>query len=251
MMRASGQRAGGLSVAGMVLALVVAGCGGGGGPGSSGAESADYVIDLMRQRASVDGVSAYDSLAGALPSVTYRTADGVSERASSSVVLGRFESADGGRGFIEGGEPDDVIEVAFDDPSAQWRTIHARFRQTEVVAGDDLAVDGSLTLGFAVGTRVDARRFGESLHALGDVLVFVRNDSPVFAYEPGLVSVAENGMLVATVDESGGLALPLEMSPRAESLLAEVRTLEQLRDAAQKPASVVDLDALGRPMTSI
>jgi len=250
MIRASGRRAGGLSVTVMVLALGVAGCGSG-GPGSGGAESADYVIALMRQRAETgDGVSAYDSLAGALPSVTYRTPDGGRDRASSSVVLGRFESADRGRGFVDGAEPDEVTEVAFDDPSARWRTIHARFKPTEVVAGDGPAAGGTLTLGFAVGPRVDARRFGESLHALGDVLVYVTDDSPVFAYQPGLSSVTEDGLLVATVDGTGKLALPFETSSRARSLLAEVRTLAQLRVAARMPATVVDLDALGRPVSS-
>jgi hypothetical protein len=262
MIRARSQRAGGLGAAVVVLALLVQGCGRTGGTDpvgsdetessvSDGTESAEYVIDLMRQRAeSIDAVSAYDSLAGALPTVTYRSADGVVGRASSSVVLGRFESADAGLGFIEETEPEGVTEVAFDDPAAQWRTIHARFRQTEVVAGPDLARDGSLTLGFAVGNRIDATRFGESLHALGNVLVFVREDSPVFAYEPGLLSVTEEGMLVAVIDESGDLSLPFVTPIRAESLLAEVSTLEQLRVAALAPKTVVDLDALGRPVTS-
>jgi hypothetical protein len=107
-----------------------------------------------------------------------------------------------------------------------------------------------LTLGFAVGTQIDATRFGESLHALGDVLVFVTEDSPVFAYEPGLLSVAEDGALVAIIDESGVLALPFVALARAESLLADAPTLEQLRIAAQAPETMVDLDALGRPVTS-
>ena len=263
MIRASSQRAGGLSAA-VVLALLLQGCGSTEGPDSvdsaetessdsDGTESADYVIDLMRQGAeSFDGSSAYESLVGALPLVTYRGADGVVGRVSSSVVLGRFESADAGLGFIANVESDteEVTEVAFDDPSAQWRTIHARFRQTEVVAGADLAGDGSLTLGFAVGTQIDATTFGESLHALGDVLVFVTEDSPVFAYEPGLLSVAEDGALVAIIDESGVLALPFVALARAESLLADAPTLEQLRIAAQAPETMVDLDALGRPVTS-
>lgn len=264
MMRASSQRAAGLSAPVVVLALLLQGCGSTEGPdsvdsdetessNSDGTESADYVIDLMRQRAeSFDGSSAYDSLVGALPLVTYRGADGVVGRVSSSVVLGRFESADAGLGFIATveSETEAVTEVAFDDPAAQWRTIHARFTQTEVVAGADLASDGSLTLGFAVGTQIDAARFGESLHALGDVLVFVTEDSPVFAYEPGLLSVAGDGALVAVIDESGDLALPFVTPFRADSLLADVPTLEQLRIAAQAPETMVDLDALGRPVTS-
>jgi hypothetical protein len=261
MIRASRQRPGGLSAAVVVLAFLLQGCGSTGGADSvdsdetessdsDGTESADYVIDLMRQRAeSGDGVSAYDSLAGALPTVTYRNADGVVGRVSSSVVLGRFDSADAGLGFVTNDE-DMTEEVAFDDPEAQWRTVHARFRQTEVVAGADLASDGSLTLGFAVDPRTDAARFGESVRALGDVLVFVTGDSPVFAYEPGLLSVAEDGVMVAVLDESGDLALPFATPLRAESLLAEVPTLEQLRVAAQAPETVVDLDAVGRPVTS-
>ena len=264
MIPARRQRAGGLSAA-VVLVLVLQGCGGTEGPDSvdsaetepsdsDGTESADYVIDLMRQRAeSSDGSSrpAYDSLAGALPLVTYRGADGVVGRVSSSVVLGRFESADAGLGFIASVHSDTevVSEVAFDDPAAQWRTIHARFTQTEVLAGADLADDGSLTLGFAVGTQTDATRFGESLHALGDVLVFVTDDSPVFDYEPGLPSVAVDGALVATIDESGDLALPFVTPARAESLLADLPTLEQLRIAAQAPETMVVLDASGRPVT--
>lgn len=261
MTRARRRRAGGLSAAAVVLAFLLQGCGSTGGADSvesdgtesadsGGTESADYAIDLLRQRAeSGDGVSAYDSLAGALPTVTYRSADGVVGRASSSVVLGQFESADAGRGFTTN-EEDETEEVAFDDPAAQWRTIHARFRQTEIVAGADLASDGSLSLGFAVDPRTDAARFGESLRALGDVLVFVTEDSPVFAYEPGLLSVAEDGVMVAVIDESGDLALPFVIPLRAESLLAEVPTLEQLRVAARAPETMVDLDAVGRPVAS-
>jgi hypothetical protein len=264
MTRARSQRAGGLSAPVVVLALLLQGCGSTEGPDfvdsdetessdSDGTESADYVIDLMRQRAeSFDGSSAYDSLVGALPLVTYRGTDGVVGRVSSSVVLGRFEAADAGLGFIANveSETEVVTEVEFDDPAAQWRTIHARFTQTEVVAGADLASDGSLTLGFAVGTQTDVTRFGESLHALGDVLVFVTEDSPVFDYEPGLLSVGEDGALVAIIDESGDLALPFVTPARAESLLADVPTLEQLRIAAQAPETMVDLDALGRPVAS-
>ena len=246
----------------VMFALLLVGCGSTGGTDAAGSQEtessvsddavpAEYVIDLMRQRAeSTDGVSAYDSLAGALPTVTYRSADGVVGRASRSVVIGRFESADAGRGFIEDTEPEGVTEVAFDDPAAQWRTVHARFRQAEVVAGPDLARDGSLTVGFAVGSRIDATKFGESLHALGNVLVFVQEDSPVFAYQSGLLSVTEDGMLVAVIDESGDLSLPFVTPSRAEALLAEVRTLERLRVAAEAPETVVDLDALGRPVTS-
>ncbi len=68
-----------------------------------------------------------------------------------------------------------------------------------------------------MGTQTDATRFGESLHALGDVLVFVTEDSPVFDHEPGLLSVGEDGALVAIIDESGDLALPFVTPARAES----------------------------------
>lgn len=261
MIRPSCQRAGGL-IAAIVAVALLQGCGGTGDPGSvdpgektssdsDGTESADYVIDVMRQRAQTGGsVSAYDSLAGALPTVAYRSVDGGLGRASSSVVIGRFESANAGRGFIDEIESDGVTEVAFDDPAAHWRTIHARFTQTEVLAGADHASNRSMILGFAVGTAIDASRFGESLHALGDVLVFVRDDSPVFDYDPGLLSVAENGMLVAVIDESGGLDLPFASPSRTQSLLAEVPTLEQLRVAAQGSETIVELDASGRPVTS-
>lgn len=264
MLPARRQRAGGLSAA-VVLVLVLQGCGGTEGPDSvdsaetepsdaDGTESADYVIDLMRQRAeSSDGSSrpAYDSLAGALPFVTYRGADGVVGRVSSSVVLGRFESADAGLGFIASVHSDTEgsprSRSTIQPPNGARSTPGSH--KTEVLAGADLADDGSLTLGFAVGTQTDATRFGESLHALGDVLVFVTDDSPVFDYEPGLPSVAVDGALVATIDESGDLALPFVTLARAETLLADLPTLEQLRIAAQARETMVVLDASGRPVT--
>ena len=189
-----------------VVTLVLGGCG-----GSEDAESADYAVDLMRQRLDVAGGStAHDSLLGALPNTVYRGADGTSAPVSVSVVLGRVQRAEAGRAFVadDVGEAERVSDAAFDDPAAEWVTVHTRFAQDEVVVGTDLAEDGSLTLAIAAAPGIDPATFGESLYALGTVVVFIDRDSPVFDYEQGLLSIAGDGAMVADGDEEGNMMLP-------------------------------------------
>ena len=78
----------------------------------------------------------YETLDEVLPNVVYRRPDGRGAALSSSAVVGRIAGVDRGRAFVNGSP--ESAEVPFDDPDADWRTMHLRVdvERTERLMGD-------------------------------------------------------------------------------------------------------------------
>jgi hypothetical protein len=184
-----------------------------------------------------------ESLVEYLPNTTYRVRNGALVTLSDAVVVGRVTGVSPGRGFYAPEEDEaSTVEVPFDDPRAMWRTIHAQVAVTEVVGGQ-LSED-TIVVGLGWGTQMPLEVAAQGLPALGDVVLFLETSSPVFDYDPGLLSIAEDGAMLAEVELGGRLMLPAIEPERAERLLAATPTLDSLRAAAQALPRVVPLETL-------
>lgn len=210
--------------------------------------SPDYAVEIIRSRLAMMDTPAFSSLSlvGFLPNITYRGLDGRTDTASRTVVLGEFERAEPGRGLLAVDENLELrsTEVAFDDPSATSVTVHVHFTQDEVLAGEDLSEDGALTLPMVAPAGTDAAAFGESLRALGPVVVFVDDAAglgPATDSSPRYRVAGMDG-LVATVGPEGNLAMPFFDEATEATLLADSANVDDLRGAADRAAQpVVDL----------
>ncbi|MGH9194923.1 MAG: hypothetical protein ACRD1T_04195 [Acidimicrobiia bacterium] len=140
-------------------------------------------------------------------------------------------------------------QIPFDDPRAVWKTVHLTFsveRQWGVAkAPSDVRV------GLAMGGKADFARVASDLKSLGRVVLFLYKDSPVFAYEPYLFAIQEDGGMIATVDSEGRLALPFLDSARAARLLEQTPTLDALAAAARDPERTIELAQVGGALVRV
>ena len=218
-----------------------------------GGQGGAYCGPLLEDLASVSEL---------LPNTQYRSSPGVSGSRTEAVVVGRFTAVEPGRGYVvpEPDGPSD-LPVAFDDPAALYRTVHARVAVERVVAGD-VRTD-TVLVGFTVrGAESDSdsehwptlETVEEGLPALGRVILFL--DDYFHPDDPsvhGLASYYGAAMsyhgpsyaFLGQVDEDGSLRLPLLPPGEAERLLADTPTLEALQDAAREPVEVIEVGHCG------
>jgi hypothetical protein len=187
---------------------------------------------------------APESLVEFLPNRQYLVRNGTLTTLTDAVVVGHVTSVSPGRAhdWPEDIEPDGV-EVPFDDPRAMSRTVHAEVAVTEVLAGE-VATD-TIVVGFAFGASTPFDVIADGLPALGEVVFFLYAGSPVYAYDPGVWSVAEDGAVLAEVESDGRLTFPAVEPYRAEQWRVVTPTLDSLRVAAREPARVVPFETLG------
>ena len=223
----------------------------GGDLGGSAAVAVDPEADAARLRTLIDGANSNrdyaigpESLAEYLPNRQYRVRNGAITTLTDAVVVGHVIGVTPGRAryWPEDDEAGPGIEVPFDDPRAMSRTLHADVAVTEVVAGR--IAEGTLVVGFAIGTSSEALDvMTAGLPALGDLVLFLRR-SGVFDYDPAVWGVAEDGAMLAEVEEGGRLSMPAVEPYRAERFLARHPTLDSLRAAAQQPTREVPFETL-------
>jgi hypothetical protein len=96
------------------------------------------------------------------------------------------------------------VQVPFDSPDALWRTVHVTLDVDEVLSGEIPNGSGQITVGLGIGdVNADEAHIRDGLVALGRTVWFLRDDSPVFAYDRTLYSDIEDGRLVAPVASDG------------------------------------------------
>jgi hypothetical protein len=219
----------------VLIAALLGGCTT--GPGDD--EARARLVELAHREAG-SYYAPYRELAEVLPNVRWRRDDGgAPEAASDLVVLGRIVAVDEGAAFDERGGPapegPGAREVAFDDETADWRTLELEVEVDRTIAGDDV---DRVRAGFPVlGSTADARTAAAGLRTFGQVVLFLAEGSPVYAYDPTLLAVVHRGQLIATVDDAGRLALPLMEIPRFQG---RVRTVADLESEARRPERVED-----------
>ncbi len=185
------------------------------------------------------------SLVEFLPGSQYLARNGVVISLSDAVVVGHITSVSPGHAHYWPADAEDrpPVEVPFDDPRALSRTIHAEVAVTEVIAGQ--ITEDTIVVGFRWGTRTPFAVAADGLPAMGDMVFFLDDDSPVFAHDSTVqYGVAEDGTMLAEVGSDGGLTLPAIEPERAVRLLAQTPTVNTLRAAAQQPARVLPIETL-------
>jgi hypothetical protein len=249
-------------MAALALALAGAGCGGDTGSADAvsapdqaqsapetcgeGASDADYALNALRTRAgSASGGFVAESLSDFLPNALHES-DGDPRPIFDRVVVGEIVEASNGVGFSlpaspeqESGPNDGQTQVPFDSAEADWQTVHA-----EIAVETDLADPGgspptSVVAGFVIDPCLDETRFRNGLMSLGPAVYFLSSESAVFDYDDGVSGVGGNGTLVATIDGTEALALPMLSEQIEERFLASTPTMSALMDAANAEEHIV------------
>lgn len=249
------------AIAALALALAGAGCGGDSdsvdavsAPDQAqpapetcgeGASDRDYTLHALRTRAqNTSGRWAAQSLSDFLPNALHQSG-GDPRPIFDHVVVGEIVEASNGVGFSlpaspeqESGPNDGQAQVPFDSAEADWQTVHA-----EIAVETDLADPGgssptSVVAGFVIDPCLDETRFRNGLTSLGRAVYFLSSESAVFDYDHSVSGVGGNGTLVATIDRTEALALP--MLPQIEErFLASTPTLSALVNAANGEDHIV------------
>jgi hypothetical protein len=209
-----------------------------------------YVIDHLKTRLSAFTRlrPVYRSADEVLGNVRYVQGDSPARALTDAVIVGAIRDVTPGYGFAdpstgaEGEMVGDAVRVPFDSPEALWRTVHLTIDVDEVVSGHIPNGSRQIRVGLAIGNiNADEGQITEGLAALGSTVWFLRNDSPVFAYDSTLYSDLEDGRLIAPVASDGSLLFPmLEEGDPAEVALRGT-TLSQLRAAANRSSRTVQL----------
>lgn len=203
------------------------------------AEGRRYVEEVYAARAAGAsfGPGWYRTLDELVPNVVYERENGQRSKGATHVVVGRIVDVEKGKGFrIEGDDAPDGITTDFDDPRARWWTVHATVTVERGLASE---APRQLRAMFPSGGPKDFARLSAGLPALGRVVLFMRRDDPLTAYDPDLYWVMEeDGLLVATVGPDGRLDLPLMPDERAAELLRGVRRFSDLESKSRNPRTI-------------
>jgi hypothetical protein len=224
---------------GIILVGSLTACGG----GSRNAEDdRACAINMLTARSSAAlRLHRYDTVDELLPNVSYRPPSGEAGPITDAVVIGRIVDTSVGRAFVNGDRRS--TPVAFDDASADWKTLHLVVDVSDTIGGP---AHDRIRVGLAIDGATDAEMVGDGLRGLGTVLLFLQHrPNPVFDYDPALFTDIEGGGLLATVDDAGRIRLPMKSQAEEAALLGSVRTVADLKAAGARPARTIQVDSLG------
>jgi len=236
----------------VVFASIAVGCGSSSDDAThaSSDHARAYVIDHLKTRLSAFTRlrPVYQSADELLSNVRYVQGDRPARALTDVVVVGTIRDVRPGYGFADpstgakGELVGDGVQVPFNSPDALWRTVHLTIDVDEVLSGE--IPDGSrqITVGLAIGNvNTDEEHVRDGLVALGRTVWFLRNDSPVFAYESTLYSDLEDGRLIAPVASDGSLSFPMLENGDPAAVALRGATLPRLRAAADRSSRTVQL----------
>lgn len=232
-----------LLLAGMSLALAAAAltaCGSDGstGTGATSTASSEYAISMLNHRAAGTRVVTYRSFAEAMPNHAYLKR-GEPVTISDAVVVGRVVGAHRGAGFFVPGESDapSGTRIDFDDPRAQWKTVHLEVEVHDTIAGrtpgERIVVGVPL-----MDMTADFDRLAKSLTSLGEVIAPLKDDSPMYDYDERVHAVAGDGELLGVLVDGDRIELPFARDESGDRLAASTPTLGELREALRRPLTV-------------
>lgn len=216
------------------VVTLIAGCGGT-GPGA--------IEALAARQQSGTGSSVFRDVSELTVNHLYQVGDKTPAPVTTAVIRGRIAEVAQGRAFaVPGGDAPDGTLTDFDDGDAQWRTFHLTVNVAEAISGD--VPGAAVVVGLAFGPAAELDTVRKDLLAMGEMVFFLER-SPVFGYDPTVYGIVGDGSLLATVSETGQLALPVLDSERERSLLSRGGTLTELRAIAKEPPVVIRLDPTG------
>jgi hypothetical protein len=228
----------------MALLLPLSACSSSTGGPSGQQEAAVDAFELISRRgAAAAGVRYFGNVDELLANQPFTIGDRPTAPLTDAVVVGRVNEVVDGRAFSAEGSEEVTVEVPWNDESALWRTFHVVVETQEVISG---SAGGRVTLGIALGASATHAQVEQSFEDGRQLLLFLRSDSEVFAYDPSVFADVENGMFIATVTD-GEISFPA-LDPETErSVLGASRTVGALKVQASAPeAAPIIVDAAGR-----
>lgn len=135
--------------------------------------------------------------------------------------------------FDEKDDSSEQIVLPYGDEDSWIDIYHLSVEVKEILA----VVDGvqqdpqKLTVGLALDPGLDAKQVEADLQELGEVVLFLENDSRVFAYDDELFGIVQSGAALGIMDNSGKIAF---VSNDAQLDGPEDLTVETLRQMASK-----------------
>lgn len=125
-------------------------------------------------------------------------------------VSGRFTDVAPGIGmnWEESADSDQMIVLKYGDPEAVVESVHFTFEISQRLAPHASRAASEVTVGVTFDAGFDFEQIEKDYVGLGEVVLFLEQ-SPVFAYQPGVYGILDNGLMVGTIDEQDGVDFPL------------------------------------------
>lgn len=191
----------------------------------------------------IEFVRSSDDITRFLPNVKYRDPDGTVRPPLDLVVRGGVIRVEPGAGFVNLPEAlhgeyreTDVAAVAYDDPKADFRTVHLVVKVMEEIGDSDQVAPTELRVGVVLYHPIDLAALTRGLQAADSFVFFLYDGNPVF--DPGVWAIAAHANLLTQVDRDGRLSLPGLDAKVAKGVLRKAGTLAQLKQFAAKPDQV-------------
>lgn len=226
----------------IAIAFLAGACGEATGLREGTGEGRAHALAALKRGSGADRIGVwYRNIAELLPNTKYAEPGDTPKPITSRVFVGRVASVTEGKGFWvpEGDAPGGTV-IGFDDGRAMWKTVHLEVTVERSL--DDVSKPGELVhVGLATGPDAEVTALADGLRALGNLVFFLFDDSPVFEYRTDLRAIVEDGSMIATIDGEGRLGLPALEEGRAEPMLEGVETLAELEKRAAEPDHVIAL----------
>ena len=184
-----------------------------------------------------------DDITKFLPNFKYRDPDGTVRPPLDLVVRGSVIRVEPGAGFVNLPETlhgedreTDVAKVAYDDPTADFRTVHLVVKAMEEIGDSEQVAPTELRVGVVHYRPIDLAALTRGLKAADSFVFFLYDGSPVF--DPGVWAIAANANLLTQVGTEGRLSLPGLDTKVTKGVLRKDSTLAQLKEFAAKPDQI-------------
>lgn len=206
---------------------------------SGSAVETPYFESLANHSESFTSQQNYDTADDLLLNVNAYSDHSGSRRAySDSVVVGKVIAVGPGSGFIvpEGDKGVDQA-IDYDDPSADWRTVHLTVEVSEAL-GQATGTD-SVSVGMVASPSTSTEGVAEAM--VGRTFVFfLLEESPLFSYDAEVMEIVSGARTLIEVSDSGELTAPILLEGEGgvsdeTAFLGGLRTLSDLRAAASRP----------------
>lgn len=200
-----------------------------------------YAIDQLFARAEGSlTLRPYHSVVELLPNVSYVGPTGDLGPLTDAVVVGDITDVSPGRAVRDGGREPEPLR--FDDPAADWRTLHLHVRVTDTIAG---SAARNVLVELPIGGTTDAETMAAGLRQIGPLLFFLWGPTPAVDDDSSVYSLVEGGDLLATVEHDGSIRFLVTSMDEDADLVGGIRTVDDLKRAAAQPPRVIAVDDVG------
>lgn len=159
----------------------------------------------------------YRNVAEAMPNVTYAVDDGTEFAFADLYVTGRVVDVSPGIGLNwtdeddeDAGDTEQTIELEFNSDDALISTIHVTVDVTRSIADPRAPLEpDQIVFGLALDSPVDLDAAREELVSLGQVALLMYQPSPVYAYDPSVWTILEDGAFLGLVGTDGSVTFPV------------------------------------------